>query len=281
MAGLAAMDFTTAALGGQKFVFADGGEGPLIVLLHGFPDTPAGWSHTRDVLVGAGYRVVVPYLRGYHPQTIVPGRKYSGQLIGEDVVHLLDAIDAESAVIVGHDWGAGLAYRAAAIAPDRVRALCAVAIPHPRTLSPSPALLWKARHFITLRLPSRRWLAAHDDFAYLDVLMRRWAPHWSGPEREQCLADVKACFSDPAVLDGALSYYHDADLRETAPMTAQPALLVGGTTDIVDVESFRRSPEAFTGPCEIVIADGAGHWPHREAADLFHEHLLAFLGGLG
>lgn len=250
------------------------------MLLHGFPDTPAGWAGTSEVLNAAGYRTVVPYLRGYHPETIVPGRRYRGAEIGQDAVRLLDALGAERAVLVGHDWGAAVAYRAAAEAPERVRAICAVAIPHPSQLGRSLGLLWRGRHFITLRLPSGRWLARRRDFAYLDVLMRRWAPRWSGPERERTLAEVKRCFADPVVLDAALGYYRDASPGAELGSLSQPALIVGGTTDIIAPEAFTRSREGFSGPCDVLIAEGAGHWPHREAAALFNERLLAFLDGL-
>jgi pimeloyl-ACP methyl ester carboxylesterase len=277
---VAAMDFTSAAADSQRFVYADSGEGPLVVLLHGFPDTPAGWGDTSEALNAAGYRTVVPYLRGYHPDTIIAGRGYSGSEISEDVVRLLDAIDADQAVVVGHDWGAAITYRAAAMAPARIRAICAVAIPHPQLLQRSLGLLWRGRHFVTLSLPSGSWLARRNDFAYLDVLMRRWAPNWSGPGREASLAAVKRCFADPAVLDAALGYYRDVSLGEGLDTLSQPALIVGGTTDLIDAEVFRRSPQAFSGSCDVLIADGAGHWPHREATELFNRRLLSFLAEL-
>jgi pimeloyl-ACP methyl ester carboxylesterase len=264
---------------GQRFVYTDSGEGPLVVLFHGFPDTPQGWAATRDALNAAGYRTVVPYLRGYHPDTIVPGRSYSDQEIAADAVRLLDAIGADQAVLVGHDWGASIVYRAAALAPERVRALCGVAIPHLRLLGRSPGLLWRGRHFVTLSLPSGQWLARRQDFAYLDTLMRRWAPNWSGPAREATLADVKRCFADPRVLDAALGYYRDTK-RTDLPALSPPALIVGGTTDLIDIAAFNRSPEAFEGLCEVLIAEGAGHWPHREAAELFNQRLLSFLASL-
>jgi pimeloyl-ACP methyl ester carboxylesterase len=277
---VATMDFTNATADSQRFIYADSGEGPTVVLLHGFPDTPHGWADTRDALTGAGYRTIVPYLRGYHRETITEGRGYSSGEIAEDVVGLLDAIDADRVVLVGHDWGAAITYRAAAGAPERIRAICAVAIPHPQLLQRSLGLAWRARHFLTLSLPSGRWLARRNDFAYLDVLMRRWAPNWSGPEREDTLADVKRCFADPAALDGALGYYRDASLGEGLEQLSQPALIVGGTTDLISPAAFERSPEVFTGPCEVLIADGAGHWPHREAAELFNRRLLSFLAEL-
>jgi pimeloyl-ACP methyl ester carboxylesterase len=274
------MDVTSATAHDQRFVYTDSGEGPLVVLFHGFPDTPQGWSGTRDALNDAGYRTVVPYLRGYHPETIIAGRGYGAGEIAEDAVRLLDAIGADRAVLVGHDWGASVVYRAAVLAPERVRAICAVAIPHPRLLRRSLGLLWRGRHFVTLRLPSGAWLARRRDSAYLDTLMRRWAPNWSGAARDGALADVKRCFADPRVLDAALGYYRDASPGADLAAPSQPALIVGGTTDIIDAEAFACSPQAFGGPCEVLIAEGAGHWPHREAAELFNRRLLTFLAGL-
>jgi pimeloyl-ACP methyl ester carboxylesterase len=271
---------STASVDGQQFVFADAGEGPLVVLLHGFPDTPNGWMPAAAVLNEAGYRTVVPYLRGYHADTIVPGRRYRGEDIAQDPIRLLDALEEETAVLIGHDWGAAITYRAAALAPERIRAVCAVAIPHPRLLKPSLKLAWDGRHFVTLRLPTGRWLARRNDFAYIDALMRRWAPSWSGPSRDATLRDVKAAFADPRVLDGALAYYRDFS-REGLGRLSQPALIVGGAQDIVPVEAFTRTPEAFEGQCDVLIVDGAGHWPHREDAEQFQGRLLAFLKGLG
>jgi pimeloyl-ACP methyl ester carboxylesterase len=274
------MDFTSASAHGQAFRFCDSGEGPPVVLFHGFPDTPFGWDETRQALNSAGYRTIVPYLRGYHPETIVAGRPYAGREIGEDAIRLLDALELERAVLVGHDWGASVVYHAAATAPERTRAICPVAIPHLALLERSLSLIWAGRHFVTLRLPTGPWLARKRDFAYLDVLMRRWAPHWSGPAREATLSAVKQAFADPRVLEGAVSYYRDTAPGEGLGRISVPALVVGGTTDIVDEQLFTRTPERFDAPCEVLIAEGAGHWPHREAAQLFQERLIAFLGAL-
>jgi pimeloyl-ACP methyl ester carboxylesterase len=274
------MDFETASAHGQTFRFCDSGAGPPVVLIHGFPDTPMGWDDTRLALNAAGFRTIVPYLRGYHPETIVVDRPYGGKEIGEDAIRLLDALALDRAVLVGHDWGASVVYRAAAMAPERVRAVCAVAIPHLRLLAGSPALLWGGRHFVTLRLPGGEWLARRGDFAYLDVLMRRWAPNWSGAARDATLADAKRAFSDARVLTGAISYYRAVSPRDRLGRIPVPGLVVGGTTDIVPPARFSRSGEFFDAPCDVLIADGSGHWPHRERPEQFQERLLAFLAGL-
>ena len=272
--------YTRASADGQTFVYRDSGDGPLVVLLHGFPDTPNGWSDTAAALNAAGYRTVVPYLRGYHPETIVPGRGYGREAIAADPIQLLNALGEQQAVLVGHDWGAAITYGAATRSPERVRAICAVAIPHPNTLKPTVPLLWGGRHFFTLPLPTGPWLTRHNDFAYVDTLMRRWAPKWSGPDREKTLSDVKEAFSNPAVLDGALAYYR-AQRPGSAPRISQPAMVVGGTTDIVPPALFEQTPSYCDSSCEVLVIDGAGHWPHREGAQEFQQRLTAFLGALG
>jgi pimeloyl-ACP methyl ester carboxylesterase len=114
-----------------------------------------------------------------------------------------------------------------------------------------------------------------NNFAYVDVLMKRWAPSFTGTDRDSISAEVKRAYADPRVLNAALGYYHDAT-PAASPRLSQPALIVGGTTDIAP-EVFRKAPKVFDAPCQVLICGGAGHWPHRESAALFHEHLLAFL----
>jgi pimeloyl-ACP methyl ester carboxylesterase len=266
---------TTAA--GRTFVYADLGDPAAepVVLVHGFPDTPASWQDTVDAL-GESHRVIVPYLRGYHPDTIVPGRRYGSRQIGQDLIDLLDALQIDSAHAAGHDWGASVVYHAADSAPARIKTLTAVAISHPRTITPSPQLLWGARHFVTLRVPTGTRLAKANDFAYIDTLIRRWAPNWSGPDRDQTLKDVKQCFRDPRVLDAALAYYRHSTPSRIGNL-GQPALLVGGTADILPPAAFTASQQYFDKGCDLLIVDRAGHWPHREAAAQFHERLLSFL----
>jgi pimeloyl-ACP methyl ester carboxylesterase len=268
---------------GQTFVYAEKGEGPLVVLWHGFPDTPHGWSNIADKLAEAGYRTVAPWLRGYHPDTIVKGLRYDALSVAKDTAALLDALGEKDAVVVGHDWGALLTWGAAALTPDRVRAIVPIAIPHPALLPREPLVLWRARHFVGLKLPWATWEVRRNDFAYLDMIYRRWAPNWDGPEREQAIADVKACYADDRSLDGALDYYRDLSPKPPAGLPKVPktrALVVGGTVDIVAPKYFEQSAAKLGDGAESLIVDRAGHWPHREGEAEFVERLLAFLAEL-
>jgi pimeloyl-ACP methyl ester carboxylesterase len=261
------MEFQTIESAGQPFVVSQRGEGPDIVLVHGFPDTPHSYAGLQDALVAAGWRVTVPWLRGYHPATIVPGRPYDFETIGRDGLALLDAIGAQQAVFVGHDWGALMSFVVATLAPERVRGLVTIAIPHPSTLQRSPASLYRARHFLALKLPWAEASTRRGDFAYLDRLYTRWAPNWSGPAREQSLAEVKRALSEPGALNGAIDYYRALPLGGSKLLERPPAvpnLAVGGTADLVPAELFRASAELFSAPSRALIVEGAGHWPHRE-----------------
>ena len=115
---------------GQTFRYLDSGEGPLVLLYHGFPDVPDSWDSIRARLNAEGYRTVVPYLRGYHPATF-SDRKFRISDLADDFALLLDALGEQAGAVVGHDWGTSVAYGAGTKYPDRVTKLVAIGIPHP------------------------------------------------------------------------------------------------------------------------------------------------------
>ena len=266
---------------GQTFVFADEGEGPLVVLLHGFPDTPHGWAPAAKALNAAGYRTVRPWLRGYHPETLVPGRGYDEISTAHDAIGLLDALGERRALIVGHDWGALIAYAAANLEPERLIAIVAVGLPHFSLFPRNAGLAWGARHFFVHRIPGIERFVRRNEFAYLDHLYSRWAPAWRGAARDACLTEAKRCFSDPRNLSGALDYYRGFSLNPPAAIAEPPkarGLVVGGTTD--SPGPLYKATAAEMGDAEALICEGSGHWPHREAEATFHEALISFAGGL-
>ncbi|HEX3433055.1 MAG TPA: alpha/beta hydrolase [Solirubrobacteraceae bacterium] len=276
------MEFRTIS-GSQPFVVSQEGEGPDIVLIHGFPDTPYSYADLQGELVRAGWRVTVPWLRGYHADTIVAGRAYDPETLGRDGLALLDAIGAQRAVIVGHDWGALMTYVMATLAPDRMRGIVTIAIPHPSLLKRTPASLLAARHFLALKLPWAERSVRRDDFAYLGHLYSRWAPNWSGAERDASLRRVKEALASPATLAGALDYYRALPLGGSRLLDKPPAvanLPVGGTADIVQADLFRDTAELFGPPSKAVIVEGAGHWPHRENPALVTPEILSFVAAL-
>ncbi|MEZ4242031.1 MAG: alpha/beta hydrolase [Myxococcota bacterium] len=262
-----------------RFDVFEGGDGPPVLLLHGFPDTPHGWRDLAPALLDGGHRVIAPYLRGYGPTAPVPGRDTTVADLVEDAVALLDALGVPEALVVGHDWGAATATALAAQHPERVRRLVTVAIPHPATIRPSLRLAWAARHFLTLRLPGAASRLRARGFARLGRLVHRWSPDWRYADDE--LAPVVACFSDPARLDAALGYYRgvrrDALLALLRPPIRAPTLAVAGRDDpALSVDAYDRAAHRYTGGYEVLALPG-GHFVHRESAPAFAEAVLAFL----
>jgi pimeloyl-ACP methyl ester carboxylesterase len=250
-------------------------------MYHGFPDTPDTWDGIAAELVSSGYRVVVPFLRGYHPDTIVPGRTYDALGNGQDAIALLDTLGEQDAFLVGHDWGATVVWSAVAQAPDRVRGICPVAIPHAKFLPRNLKTFLGARHFFALKLPWAESTVKRGDFRYLDTLYTRWAPNWSGPARDACVASVKSCFADERCLKGGVDWYRDLSLTPVPELLRVPevrGLVVGGTVDIVPAEPFRQTASALPDGSDVMIVEGAGHWPHREAEQEFTQRLIKFLG---
>ena len=131
---------------GLKFAYLEEGSGPLVLMLHGFPDTAHTWDDLRPRIAAKGYRAVSPFMRGYQPSGI-PDRDPDQETLARDPVALIEALGAREAIIIGHDWGASAAYGAAALAPDRVKKLIAIGIPHPAAIKPSLKKLWGVRHF--------------------------------------------------------------------------------------------------------------------------------------
>ncbi|MCA9493176.1 MAG: alpha/beta hydrolase [Myxococcales bacterium] len=119
-----------------------GTEGPLAVLVHGFPDTPWTWDVVGPRLAAAGYRVVAPYTRGIGPSTDTSPPNYDTDTLGTDILGLIEALGEDKAVVVGHDFGAAAAYAAAGLGAERVDRLVTLAIPHPAAIRPTPAKLW-------------------------------------------------------------------------------------------------------------------------------------------
>jgi len=262
---------------GLRFAYLEDGRGPLVLLLHGFPDTPRSWDDVRPRLAAKGYRAVSPWLRGYAP-TQVPARDADLETLGRDALALIEALGERTAIVIGHDWGAAAAYAAASLEPARLTKLVVVGIPHPATLKPTPSALWAVRHFVFYKLPGAAGRFAANDFAALPALYKRWSPTWDPPADE--LAPVRAVFADRASLDAAFGYYRQ--LRFTPQpflrsKIAVPTIAFSGLDDhMVTPAHYRAAARMFTGPYTVEEMRG-GHFMHREHPDEFAGKLLPHL----
>ena len=282
-------DVKTIRANGLDIAYLEAGSGPLVLLLHGFPDTAETWRELLPVLASAGYRAVAPFLRGYYPTSIPADGDYSLLALAQDALALAEALGEKDAVIVGHDWGASVGYVAANLAPARVRQLVTIAIPHMSVIKPSVKALRRAPHFLLFQAGrlSEWWVARHD-LAYIDYLYHYWSPDWQVPAGDiEC---VKDGFRRPGRLAAALGFYQRLFRDQVNPdrqslyqhRTAVPTLTFGGKRDgALDWTIFEQTRACYSGRYELVLLDHAGHFLHREQPAEFARRLLAFLGPVG
>ena len=131
---------------GLKFAYFEQGSGPLVLMLHGFPDTAHTWDDLRPRIAAKGYRTATPYMRGYRP-TAIPDRDADQETLARDPLALIQALGENEAIVIAHDWGASAAYGAAGLDPDRIRKLFVIGIPHPAAVKPNLKKLWERPPF--------------------------------------------------------------------------------------------------------------------------------------
>src|ERR1700751_2925772 len=262
---------------GLNFAYLEEGSGPLVLMLHGFPDTAHGWDDLRPRIAAKGYRAVSPSMRGSHP-TAIPHRHTDQETLARDPLALIEALGARDAIVIGHDWGASAAYGAAALGPDRVKKLFVIGIPHPATLKPTLKQLWGARHFAAYKLPGAPNRFARNDFAALPAICRRWSPTWNPDPKE--FDAVRACFSNRASLNAAFGYYRKLSPVPSASLRARitvPVVAFAGLDDpMVPPSDYRGAARMFDGEYLVEEVRG-GHFMHREHPGAFAERLLKHL----
>lgn len=262
---------------GLRFVVLVEGEGPLVLLLHGFPDTPHTWDRVQPAVAALGFRVAAPFTRGYAPTEIPKEEAFDADTLARDALGLIDALGGGPAIVVGHDWGASTALSMVGLEPAKVRFLATMAIPHPASVLPTPKMLWTVRHFATLRLAGAANRIRAGGFAHIDALVRRWSPAWDVPASETDA--VKRAFETPGSLEAALGYYRA--LRPWLPASQKkrvdvPAAAFAGAHDNIAPSAFERARSRYTGPYEVVTVPG-GHFMHREHPEAFIRELSRVL----
>ena len=253
------------------------GEGAPVVLLHGFPDSGRLWRHQVPALAEAGFRVIVPDMRGYgrSDKPAEVGAYGIAGLAGDVLAVLADA-DVHRAHVVGHDWGAAVAWALAALAADRVDHLAVLSVGHPATFRAEGFEQHEKSWYMLLfqfRGVAEEWLSA-DGWSNF----RAWSRH---PDADAVVAEIEANGS----LTPALSYYR-ANLppevwltggRALPPVTA-PTMGVWSTGDIALTEGqMTGSARHVTGGWRYERLEGPGHWMQLEAPDELNELLIDFL----
>ena len=272
---------------GIEFAYLEAGSGPLVLCLHGFPDTAWSFAPMLQRLAAAGYRAVAPFMRGYAPSGLAADGDYRATTLARDAAALVQALGESRAFLVGHDWGAVAAYLAAAQAPERWRGVVTAAIPHLRRFLfwPTARQLARSRYmaFFQLRgIPERRIVA--DDFAWLRALIRTWSPGWDFSEQD--FAPLKEGFSDPQRLRAALAYYRalPAVLAEHAswpllftPLQVPVRVICGGQDGCIGREMFERQAQHFAAGYDLIELPDAGHFMQCEQPEAFSRAVIEFI----
>jgi pimeloyl-ACP methyl ester carboxylesterase len=253
------------------------GEGRPVVLLHGFPDSGRLWRHQVPALAEAGFRVIVPDLRGYgrsdKPSVV---EAYAMQALAGDVLAVMNDAGVERAHLVGHDWGAALAWGLAALAEQRVDHLVALSVGHPATMRmgglEQHEKSWYMLLFQFVGI-AEEWLSANGWANF-----RAWSRH---PDADAVVAELKANRS----LTPALNYYRanlppEAWLRpgRELPPINMPTMGVWSSGDIALTErQMTDSALNVAGSWRYERLDGPGHWMQLEVPDAVNRLLIDFL----
>jgi pimeloyl-ACP methyl ester carboxylesterase len=254
------------------------GDGPPVVLLHGFPDSGRLWRHQVPALADAGFKVIVPDMRGYgRSDKPTEVEAYRMDVLVGDVLAVMSAAGAERAHVVGHDWGAGVAWATALMAAERVERLVALSVGHPATFFADGFEQHEKSWYMLLFQfagVAEKWLSA-DNWANF----RAWIRH---PDADATIAELEANGS----LTPGLNYYR-ANMRpefflrsglEPPPVQA-PTMGMWSSGDPALTEGqMTRSADHVAGPWRYERLDGPGHWMQLEAPDAVNRLLIDFLG---
>lgn len=255
-----------------------GGDGDVVMLLHGFPQTKASWRHVTPALVGAGYRVVAPDQRGYSPGARPRRRRdYSLDHMVGDALALADAAEASRFHVVGHDWGGAVAWGLGAAHADRVASLTSLTTPHGRALAGSmvrSTQLLRSWYMLAFQLPGlpERMLTTKGGDRAREQLAKGGLTGASLDDSVELLTSGGA--------RGALSWYRGAPFspRHLAAPVTVPSLYVYGTDDFaLGRKAADLTSRYVTGPYRFEVLEGVGHWIPDDAADRVNPMLLEHL----
>ena len=281
------------ATNGIELAITEAGEGYPVVLLHGFPELAYSWRYQLPVLAGAGFHAVAPDLRGYggsdKPDTI---EDYGLLTLVDDVVGLIDALEADKVALVAHDWGAIIGWTTALLHPDRIERLVSLNVPYRGWCSAFPTTTFIKEHL-------------SDRFGYVLMLQEPGvAEAWFASDPAEKLrgfyqgAAVDPDFLSAAdfqvfldaftagTLTGPANYYRNIDANHAAtahlanaPVTV-PTLMVGADSDPVLPVSLLEDMERWVPDLRTEVIADCGHWTQQEQPEAINRLLIEFLGDL-
>ena len=268
-----------------------------VMLLHGWPDDTSTWDHVAPVIGEAGFRVIIPTLRGFGDTQFLrddaPRTANSG-ILAMDMIALLDALGIEKLAVIGHDWGANIAEALAVGWPNRIERIAMLATPPRLGGMPTPPFEQAQRYWYHWFMATDRGAQAvrADPHGFAHIHWQNWAP--PGWFDEATFRKVAKSFDNPDWVSITLHSYRSrwenaapdprSDWLETkvkaTTKLSLPTLFIKGDVDgVTTQDSFAKVPAKFSGPFKMVGLPGVGHFPQREAPAAVADLLVAFLAG--
>ena len=279
----------TIEANGIEFAYLEQGKGPLVLLLHGFPDDARTYDHQLGALADAGYRAVAPFMRGYPPTGPAPDGRYDPEALAADVAALIGALGDGPAYVVGNDWGGVATHSASALHPESIRRTAVINIGHPATFLQTllhPRQVHHIFHFWFFQRPDFAAPAVRaNDLAFVDYL---W-DYWSAPGhdyRDHVDRVKRETLAPEGAVEAGLSYYSAlvnalTELPEVAARVqgqiGVPTLTIFGDHDPSRELSVDEHVH-FGGDYRFEIVEGAGHFVHRERPDAVNRLILDWFG---
>jgi pimeloyl-ACP methyl ester carboxylesterase len=265
----------TADLGDVQLHYVEVGEGPLIVLLHGFPEFWYGWRAQIEPLAAAGFHVVAPDMRGYNLSTS-PGEvdEYTSEKLAADVRGLIRERRAESAMLVGHDWGGTAAWLTAMNHPEVVDRLAILKAAHPRKLSQGlhhPAQLRKSWYFFFFALPDLPETVVHaNNWHFLRHFLHDANPPYTPEEMDRYID----AWSQPGAATGMINYYRSSvrtpqkQAEAALRVIEAPTMVIWGDSDsYLGPELAEPDHDDVPNLVRVERLPNASHWVHHDEAE--------------
>jgi epoxide hydrolase 4 len=273
-----------AEVGDVTLHYVEAGEGPLVVLLHGFPEFSFGWRSQITTLAEAGFRVVAPDMRGYNLSSRPKGiSKYSAAQVADDITGLIHELGADSAMVVGHDWGGTIAWTMAMNNPEVVDRLVILDAAHPRKLQKglfNPRQLLRSWYFFFFTLP---WLPERvvraKRFKFFRRFLRDARPAYTAEEMDRYVE----AWSQPGALTGMIDYYRYSVLtppwrawKAIRTVTAPTLVIWGGRDRFLGQKLAEPEHHDVPNLDRVVRLPNASHWVHHDEPDRVNELLVDF-----
>jgi pimeloyl-ACP methyl ester carboxylesterase len=273
-----------ADVGDQRLHYAEAGDGPLVVLLHGFPEFWFGWRLQIAPLAAAGFRVVVPDTRGYNLSSKPEGfEAYGVDLLAGDIRGLIETLGADSARVAGHDWGGSIAWATAMNHPEVVERLAILNAAHPRRLSEGlhhPSQLQKSWYFFFFATPGLPEDVVHArDWHFFRHFLHEANPAYTQEEMDRYIE----AWGQPGAAAGMINYYRASvrqnqkeALAKLRPLSA-PTLVIWGERDsYLGADLAEPAHEDVPNLDRVERLSDASHWVHHDEAERVNQLLIDF-----